>query len=113
MTTMIQANRNSPLLAILGIGLAVPFFEELIFRGWLYKRLELVFTPTIAVLATSLVFTLIHVQYNAYILSALFVLALILGMMRQRSGSIWPGVLLHCLNNTIATLIAFSSAPQS
>lgn len=112
MTTMIQANRNSPLLAILGIGLAVPFFEELIFRGWLYKSLELTITPAVAVLVTSLLFTLTHVQYNAYILSALFVLALILGMMRHRSGSIWPGVLIHCLNNTIATLIAFSSAPQ-
>jgi membrane protease YdiL (CAAX protease family) len=108
MTTMLQANIKNPLLTLLAIGLAVPFFEELIFRGWLYKKLELTFTSTISLIVTSLVFTLIHAQYNAYILTTLFALSMILGLMRQKSGSIWPGVIIHCLNNTVATLIAFN-----
>ena len=108
MTTMIQASRNDPVLAIVGIGLAVPFFEEIVFRGWLFKRMELTFGPIAAVLSTSVLFTLIHIQYNGAILSVLFLVALILGMMRSRTGSIWPSIIIHCLNNTIATLMAFS-----
>ena len=108
MTTMIQASATSPILAIIGIGIAVPFFEELVFRGWLFNRFEMSFSPVVAVIATSVLFTAMHVQYNLYILSALLVLALILGMMRHKTGSIWPSIIIHCLNNTIATLVAFN-----
>jgi len=108
MTSMIQASKNNPILALLGIGVAAPFFEELVFRGWLFKRMQLIFGAMAAIIATSLLFTIIHLQYNAYILCALFVLALILGMMRHKTGSIWPSIIIHCLNNTIATLVAFN-----
>jgi len=110
MTTMIQASAKSPVLAIIGIGIAVPFFEELVFRGWLFNRFEMLFSPVVSLIATSVLFTALHVQYNLYILSALLVLAFILGMMRHKTGSIWPGIIVHCVNNTIATLIAFNQA---
>lgn len=108
MNAMLQASMTNPVLALLGIGVAVPFFEELIFRGWLFKRFEHVFSPMVAVVLTSLLFTAVHVQYNAFILGSLFLLALLLGMLRLRSGSIWPGIIIHCFNNTVATLIAFN-----
>lgn len=93
-------------IAIITVLLA-PFLEEIIFRGYLFKVLRstwLGFSGTL--LITSMLFTLIHAgQYNVIILSQLFIFALILGIAREKTGSIYTPWLLHGLNNLVATIV--------
>jgi membrane protease YdiL (CAAX protease family) len=52
-------------LLILTVGIVGPFFEEIIFRGIAFYKLEQIsLNPTFIILITSLAFTLIHSQYE-------------------------------------------------
>ena len=109
MQRMVQASLHEPWLALLGIGIAAPLFEEILFRGVLFRVADDLFGPMAAVFSTSALFAVAHLQYNVLIMIALFVMALILGMVRLRSGSVWPSFLLHAGNNIAATLLALNS----
>ncbi|WP_370459145.1 lysostaphin resistance A-like protein [Aggregicoccus sp. 17bor-14] len=106
-------------LAQLGVGGALLTLlsaaeEELVFRGFLRFAFEQRTGPVRAALLTSLLFALIHVPglwlqlgaspAIAVLLGALFVLGLALSLVTRRSGSLWPAVLLHALNNLFAAL---------
>lgn len=83
-----------------------PLLEELIFRGYLFKawrhsRLGLSGT----LLLTSGLFTALHIsQYNWMILAMIFVLSIILGLAREKSGSLWVPIILHAINNLVAAI---------
>ncbi|MCH8551676.1 MAG: CPBP family intramembrane metalloprotease [Natronospirillum sp.] len=81
-----------------------PVIEELVFRGYLFtawRKTRLGLWGT--VLLTSLIFSLVHAaQYSWLILIYLFVFSIILGLAREKTGSIWTPAILHVLNNAIA-----------
>ncbi len=89
-------------IAFVAVVLA-PILEELIFRGYLFKTLRhswLGFSGTL--MATSLLFTLIHLgQYSAVIMWEMFIFSLILGVAREKTGSIYVPWFLHMMNNFI------------
>jgi membrane protease YdiL (CAAX protease family) len=107
MESMLMVSLQRPLIGVIGIGIAVPIFEEMLFRGWLYGRIDSLWGPTVAIISTSILFTLVHMQYSASTLLVLFVFSLILGMSRYRSGSIWVPIILHCMNNTTGALLVY------
>lgn len=111
MDKMIEAGLSTkPILTILAVGVVAPFFEELIFRGWLFARFESIFSARVALVITSVMFTLTHVQYAWPILLVLLIMSFLLGALRMRTGSLWPSVLLHCTNNTALALILLWNA---
>lgn len=83
-----------------------PLLEELVFRGYLFKawrhtRLGLSGT----LLLTSLFFTLLHgAQYNWVLLTLVFVLSMILGLAREKSGSLWVPLTIHAAHNCFAVI---------
>lgn len=83
-----------------------PVLEELLFRGylfnaWRHTRLGLPGT----LLLTSVLFVGLHVnQYHWVHLTFVFMLAMILGMAREKTGSIWVPVILHGANNLISAV---------
>jgi membrane protease YdiL (CAAX protease family) len=86
---------------------AAPLFEETFFRGFLFKGLESsALGPVGAVLATSALWTVIHLQYDFYEMGIVFGLGLLLGFARVRSGSLLVPLAMHAMCNTIATLEA-------
>lgn len=89
---------QSLLMLALGV-LLVPLGEELIFRGVIFGWMRRWPLP-IAVIVSALVFAVMHG------FSVVFPVALVLGivtaMIYHRSGSIWPAVMLHAVNNGIA-----------
>lgn len=111
MTNMIRASSHQPVMAILGAGVAVPLFEEFLFRGLLFGHLERTFSSAISVVTTSILFALLHVQYELPLMLGILCVGLLLGMIRWKSGSIWPGTIIHALNNTTAILMVMSTAP--
>jgi len=101
--------------AMLGlVTLAVPALEEIAYRGGLQGGMRsLGFTPWTATIATSGVFTLMHVgavpaDGRGAALSGLFVLSLALGLVRERTGSLVAPFLLHALFNLANVLVARS-----
>lgn len=82
------------------VGAAVT--EELYFRGLLYGRLDARFGVASAVVGSAGVFGLAHFEPNAF--PALFALGLVLGVVRMRSSSVWPGMAIHGANNVIAVV---------
>lgn len=89
-------------LALLA-GLA-PLVEELVFRGLLYGWLESRWGGGIAFVASSLAFAAAHVE-PAHALLVL-PLGLLFGLLRWRTGSLWPSLVAHMANNGLAVAAA-------
>jgi membrane protease YdiL (CAAX protease family) len=85
----------------LRIGAAVvsPLAEEVFFRGMLQTvLLSFLRSRWLVIVVTSFLFALPHEPL--YALPALFVLAIFLGYAYERSGCLWPPILMHVLFNT-------------
>jgi membrane protease YdiL (CAAX protease family) len=94
------------LLAVYGVAFA-PAVEELVFRGFLYNVLERSRGPLLAVLVTSIVFSLPHASQYGWRWQNLLLLTyvgIIFGVVRARTQSVVPSTLLHVGYN--ATLFA-------
>ncbi len=89
------------LLVALGAVL-VPIGEELLFRGLLQGWLRR-FGTAVAVVVAAAVFGVAH-GFNV-VLPAAIVLGVLLGIVRERSGSIWPAVVGHAVNNGVLFVI--------
>lgn len=93
-------------IALIGVTFIVcvcaPLAEELLFRGYFFGALRSNGFWTAAIL-TGLAFGLVHVLGSpiAFILP-LAVLGAALCFIRERTGSIFPCMALHCVNNTLA-----------
>ncbi len=84
---------------------AAPFFEEIFFRGFLFEGLRYsALEENGTIVITALFWAAIHLQYDLYAISIIFVMGVVLGLLRSRTGSIWPCILMHALNNLIATI---------
>jgi len=99
-------------LVLLTLAIVPAVAEELLFRGYLLRALEERWSPWLAVTATALLFGLFHTfGLSGLTIERLFpslLLGLVLGLVAQRSGSVWPGMVLHALNNALLLLIARS-----
>jgi membrane protease YdiL (CAAX protease family) len=88
----------------LSVVVVAPVTEELFFRGFLHRGWApswLGISGTVVV--TSVLWALLHQQYNALGILFIFVMGLIFGWMRQRSGSTLLPMALHTFNNLLAT----------
>jgi len=85
--------------------IVAPIVEEVFFRGFMFKGIEhSVLGPAGAVIITALLWSVMHVQYDVYGIISLFILGLILGIARHKSKSIYPTIVMHILQNLIATV---------
>jgi membrane protease YdiL (CAAX protease family) len=92
-------------LLVLALCVAAPITEELFARGFLYRGWsETVLRPAGAIALSSMVWTGLHLQYDAFFLGEVFSIGLLFGYMRYRSNSTWLTIVLHGLNNLAATL---------
>lgn len=102
-------------LALTFVSLVVlpPLTEEILVRGVLYSSLKKVMTFVWATLITSLIFAAAHLPeggaagplWIAFIDT--FVLSLVLCWLREKTGTLWPGITLHAIKNCIAFLALF------
>ncbi|HDN26885.1 MAG TPA: CPBP family intramembrane metalloprotease [Thioploca sp.] len=87
------------------IVVAAPLFEEIFFRGFLFAGFQSSrLGNTGAILLTSLAWTVIHLQYEIYELSIVFVLGIILGIARLMSQSLYVPIAIHAFANLLATI---------
>ncbi|MBK8191035.1 MAG: CPBP family intramembrane metalloprotease [Vampirovibrionales bacterium] len=84
--------------------LLAPLLEELTFRGFLQPAIARHASTGAAITLSAVVFALSHTLYADAPFAWMSALALGLwfGWLRARTGSIWPGVAGHLLNNALA-----------
>jgi membrane protease YdiL (CAAX protease family) len=95
------------LLLLLGVGIIAPIGEEIFFRGYMFSLLQKKRSTAFAIIASSLVFAAFHV--NILLFPIITVAGIIICYIRYKSGSIWPCVMIHMMNNVLAvTYLSFS-----
>ncbi len=87
------------------LAVVVPLCEELVFRGVVQPLIAQRWGAAAGVVLGGLIFAAAHLLPT--LIPGLFVSGLMLGLLRVLSGSIWPGVIYHAMQNTLA-LAAFT-----
>src|SRR3954452_3421632 len=98
---------GGPAFALNGVVtiLIVPFSEELFFRGLGVRALAFA-GPVVAIGGTALVFALAHGILAGLIPLGFF--AVLLGLLRYRSESVWPGYIAHASYNAVGVISALA-----
>lgn len=113
---MINAYQTAGFLPLLWTAVIVvaPLFEEVFFRGFLFRGIEAArFGAAGATVVSALVWAGIHLQYEAYEVTLIFAIGLIFGIARARTGSLYPPLAMHAFMNLASTLqVMFHLAGQ-
>ncbi len=106
-----QLRSVSPALVLCSLAVLPAMFEELFFRGFLLSAFRQRMSGTQAVLWSALAFGVFHVIVRDALAVERFLpsffLGLVLGAVCVRSGSLFPGILLHVLHNGLLTSLAY------
>jgi membrane protease YdiL (CAAX protease family) len=95
-------------LTFISLVILPPLVEETLMRGYLYGSLRKNMSKIGAALVTSIIFASAHLEFGSGApllwIAALdtFVLSLFLVYLREKTGSLWAGMLVHALKNGIA-----------
>ncbi len=88
------------------LAVLAPWAEEVVFRGAILRKLLEIFSHQmhwVAIVISAIIFGAVHMNMAQGVNA--FVLGLLLGWMFYRTGSIFPGIVLHWANNTIAYIL--------
>lgn len=99
------SQRYEYILAFITLVVVAPVAEEILFRGYLYGKLRGSIPVWLAILITSVLFGAVHGQWNVAV--DVFALGIILCTLREVTGSIWAGIMLHMIKNGIAFYLLF------
>jgi membrane protease YdiL (CAAX protease family) len=103
----IYTNAKPVWMLWLALVLAAPLFEEMFFRGFLLTGFAASFMrPIGAVTVTAALWAAMHLQYNAVGIAVVFCFGLVLGAARIRTDSLMVPLILHALENLLASVAA-------
>ena len=90
---------------------AAPFSEEIFFRGFMYGGLRRRLPVWAAAVTAGAVFGLLHYTGpdSIGVVPQLAVLGVLLAWLYERTGSLWPPIILHVVNNALALVVVTSS----
>lgn len=92
------------------IALLPAFCEEICFRGALQRIIiQISKKPWVGIVITGILFSALHFQFEGFI-PRMF-LGIVLGALYWFSGSLWPSIFAHFVNNAVQ-VVAVSSSPE-
>jgi membrane protease YdiL (CAAX protease family) len=95
-----------PPLLWVAVILFAPAFEEVLFRGFLFEGFRQSRIGAIGAIGlTAFIWTLLHVQYGAFEITTIFVLGIIMGIVRFKTGSLWSVLIMHGFHNMVVTIL--------
>ena len=107
-TRLFEGSRRHQLGMALVASVLAPFAEEVAFRGYLLSALRTRLRPGAAIAASSVLFACMHLDPVRF--PAVVFLGLFLGWLAWRSGSVWPAVAAHAVNNALGSAVAAAGA---
>jgi membrane protease YdiL (CAAX protease family) len=100
--------QGSLLLALIGIVILPPLVEEIVFRGVLLERFAVKWRVGVAVIVSAVFFGILHADPVG---AGMF--GVVTGLLYLRTGSLWPGIIIHFLNNLVALLAIRIVSPEA
>jgi hypothetical protein len=80
-----------------------PLFEEIFFRGFVFKGLRHSWGWWPAALGSAVVFGVAHLQLTVFV--PIFALGIALAWVYERTGSLWTSIAMHAIFNGLAVLV--------
>eukprot|EP00913_Durusdinium_trenchii_P023433 g22011.t1 len=106
-----QLRDVSPFVILAGLALAPALFEEFFFRGFLLSAFRVRMNDRAAIVASAALFGVFHVVVQNRLapdrMLPSTLMGLILGWVCVRSGSLFPGMILHAFHNGLLLMIAY------
>jgi len=90
------------IITLISISIVTGIVEEFLFRGIVITRLRRVYGDVTAVMISAVIFAAVHLNPVSFI--GIFLLAVFLGFLFIRTGSIVPGMIVHAFFNLFAIL---------
>ncbi|WP_096271163.1 CPBP family intramembrane glutamic endopeptidase [Paucisalibacillus globulus] len=91
-------------IAFISAAVISPIYEEIFYRGFLYRWFRTRVGFIGALLLSSSIFTIIHIPtYN--VMPVNFFSGIIFALAYERTNSIWPSVIIHGLTNGVMVLL--------
>jgi ABC-2 type transport system permease protein/sodium transport system permease protein len=110
--TLLNDLQGLPLpLILITLAIAPGVFEELCFRGFLFSSLRAKISAWQTIVVTAVLFGLFHEVLGPGRMLPAAGLGLVLGWVRQRTGSVFPCMLLHMLHNGLLLSIGYWREP--
>jgi membrane protease YdiL (CAAX protease family) len=91
---------GSALSFFIAVVIIAPLFEEVLFRGFVFDRVERHFSPTAAVIVSGLLFGVYHL--NIFQGTFASILGVVLGLSLLWTNSIRIPIIIHLVNNAVA-----------
>ena len=98
-------DNTDKIIAFVALVVVAPIVEEIIFRGWLYGKLRKKFIMPVAIFIVSLLFGIVHLQWNVGV--NVFATSIVLCLLREVTGTVYSGILLHMLKNGVAFFLIY------
>ncbi len=89
---------------VLVVGIAIPFYEEVFFRGFLFASLDRRWGGRTALIVSSVFFAIVH---GLTFFVPLLFLSLLIGWLRLRTGNLRMSFYLHAANNSFSVLAGY------
>lgn len=97
-------------LFIINTTIIPAFFEELAFRGVVMQTLRR-FGDGFALITSSLLFAIIHANFSQT--PNAIIMGLVMGYFTMLTGSLWPAIAIHFINNLSVILLLFATQTMS
>ncbi len=116
--TFVREGGTRVFVLVLLVGSAIaPFVEELFFRGFIFGAYLRRKSRWEAYLSSSLLFALLHANpramaptENVALVIGVFALGGLLAWTYEHTGSLYPGIVAHGINNAIALAVVYAGA---
>ena len=93
------------IFSFIATAIIAPITEEIVFRGWLYGKIRSRLNMFASIFIVSLLFGLVHMQWNVGV--NVFATSIVLCALREMTGTIYSGILVHIIKNGIAFYLVY------
>jgi len=84
-----------------------PVIEEILYRGLILRQFLLRYSPSKAIILSSLLFSFSHLRYEDF--AGLFVVGIVMGIFYYKTNSILVSSISHCVYNFAAYLMSYEN----
>jgi len=93
---------NNVFISILVVGIVAPFAEEFLFRGMIFKTLSKSMSIPAVIIIQGVLFGIYHMNLVQGLYATF--LGILFGYVTFKTKSLWPAIIMHMVNNTVATI---------